>query len=207
MVVPAWREPADDEHDADAAQESTDLVVHLDPGEAFGYGNHPTTAALATRLRRQPPHGASVLDLGSGSGLLAVLAVRSGAGTVTAVDVAPEARSATRSNIDVNGVACRAMVAGATVADAAGRAPFDLILANVPIGAHEETAGRLGRVLAPGGQIWATGVTATQVDRLIRAHRKPPAGLIPTESVELDDGWWLVVFGGQGASPAAPSIP
>jgi ribosomal protein L11 methyltransferase len=184
VVVPTWW---------DGPVPDAELTVPLDPGSAFGFGNHPTTAALAARLRGEPTAG-TVLDLGCGSGLLSIVAALGGARSIVAVDIDPEARTATQSNVEVNGMADRVTLAGATITDAEPAAPFDLILANVPVGVHEETATTAGRLLAPSGTIWATGIAGDQVDRVIAAHQRAGAGLVAMETVDLDGEWWLVVL-------------
>lgn len=190
VVVPAWW---------DGPVPEAALTVTLDPGSAFGFGNHPTTAALAARLRRrslggspQAPAG-SVLDLGCGSGLLSIIAASTGTRSVAAVDIDPDARSATRSNIQANGVSDRVAVMGSTIDEAEPAAPFDLVLANVPVGVHEATAPTAARLLSRSGQVWATGVTGSQVDRVIAAHEHG-GGLAPVETVDLDGEWCLVVL-------------
>lgn len=186
VIAPTWW---------DGPVPASALAIPLDPGSAFGFGNHPTTASLAARLRAHPPRDATVLDLGCGSGLLSIVAARSGAARVVAVDVDTDARAVTRVNVRRNGVADRVTVAGRSIADADRDGPFDLILANVPVGVHEETASTTDRLLSPTGQIWATGVTAPQVDRVIAAHHRAGTGLVPVETIDLDGEWWLVVLG------------
>jgi len=185
VVVPTWW---------DGPIPDAELTVPLDPGSAFGFGNHPTTAALASRLRRPSAAARTVLDLGCGSGLLSVVAALGGARSVVAVDTDPEARAATQSNVARNGVTDRVTLAGSTITDAEATAPFDLILANVPVGVHEETAATAGRLLSPTGAIWATGITREQVDRVVAAHERAAAGLVPVETVDLDGEWWLVTL-------------
>jgi ribosomal protein L11 methyltransferase len=185
VVVPTWW---------DGPIPDATLAVPLDPGSAFGFGNHPTTAALASRLRQGSAAASTVLDLGCGSGLLSIVAALSGARSVVAVDIDPEARAATQSNAERNQVTDRVTLAGATITDAEPSAPFDLILANVPIGVHEETATTAGRMLSPAGAIWATGMTEDQVGRVIAAHQHAGAGLVAMETVDLDGEWWLVVL-------------
>ena len=113
---------------------------------------------------------------------------------MVAVDIDPEALAATRSNVGANGVDDRVTVAGATIDDAARRAPYDLILANVPVGVHEETATTAARLLSPSGAVWATGITQVQVDRVIGVHQEAGTGLTPFETIDLDGEWWLVVL-------------
>ena len=194
VVVPTWW---------DGPVPAAELTVSLDPGAAFGLGNHPTTAALVSRLRRRPAGtGAAaatgaVLDLGCGSGLLSIVAAL-GARPVVAVDIDPEARAAAAANVDLNGVAHRVTVAGGTIADAESAAPFDLILANVPVGVHEDIAATVGRIVSPSGKVWATGITGDQIDRVVAAHDRAASGLAPVETVDLDGEWWLVVLGRTG---------
>ncbi len=88
----------------------------------------------------------------------------------------------------------RVTVAGATIADVGRAAPFDLILANVPVGVHESTAAIAGRLLSLSGEIWATGITEHQVDRVIAAYEQAGAGLVPIETIDLDGEWWLIVL-------------
>ena len=204
VVVPAWWE---------GPVPVAALTIPLDPGAAFGMGNHPTTAALASRLRRRSADsgrsapGGAILDLGCGSGLLSIVAALSGARSVMAVDIDPEARAAAEANVDLNGVGDRVTVSGAAIADGEGAAPFDLIVANVPVGVHESTGTTAGQLLSSSGEIWATGITEDQVDRVIAAHEQAGAGLVPIETTDLDGEWWLVVLavpGGQAAGGPRP---
>ena len=104
-----------------------DVVVDLEPGRVFGDGAHPTTRmALAEVVARVAP-GGSVLDVGCGSGVLAVAAARLGAGRVVAVDVDPDAVAVTLANAARNGVAVE--VSCTPVAEVPGR--FDLVVANL----------------------------------------------------------------------------
>ena len=191
IVVPAWW---------DGPVPAAALTIPLDPGAAFGLGNHPTTAALASRLRRRSAdvgrsaRGGAILDLGCGSGLLSIVAALGDARSVMAVDIDPEARAAAAANVERNGIGDRVTVAGATIADVERAAPFDLILANVPVGVHESTAAIAGGLLSRSGEIWATGITEHQVDRVIAAYEQARAGLVPIETIDLDGEWWLIVL-------------
>lgn len=198
VVVPAWW---------DGPVPPAALTIPLDPGAAFGLGNHPTTAALTSRLRRRPadtrasPVFGTVLDLGCGSGLLSIVAALGGARSVVAVDVDPEARAAAAANLELNGVGDRVTVMGSTIAAAERAGPFDLVLANVPVGVHEETALIGGRLLSPSGEVWATGITGQQVDRVVAAHQQAGTGLLPVETIDLDGEWWLLVLAMTGVRP------
>ncbi len=83
------------------------VVVHLDPGLAFGTGTHPSTALCLDWLDGAPLVGCRLIDYGSGSGILAIAALRLGAGSAYAFDVDPQALIATRDNAAANGVSDR----------------------------------------------------------------------------------------------------
>ena len=92
---------------ADLDRSAAELVVEIDPGAGFGAGRHPSTAMLLEFLDRRVVPGATVLDVGCGSGVLAVVSARLGASRVRAVDVDPAAVAATVANAEQNGVADR----------------------------------------------------------------------------------------------------
>ncbi|MEW6661282.1 MAG: 50S ribosomal protein L11 methyltransferase [Bacillota bacterium] len=101
VVAPAWEkyEPSEDE-----------LVIWLDPGMAFGTGTHPTTAMCIRLLERYVSPGAKVIDVGTGSGVLAIAAARLGAGQVTGVDIDPLAVTIARENAAANRLEDRVMI-------------------------------------------------------------------------------------------------
>jgi len=141
------------------------VVLEIDPGPTFGHGAHPTTrlclAVVEEQLDRRS--AATVLDVGSGSGVLAVAAARSGASRVVAVDVDPAAVEATRSNAARNGVAplvAARVVPGEGAPDPLGAAPgpFALVVANIGAAALVALAPHLAARLAPGGTLVVSGL-------------------------------------------------
>ena len=106
-----------------------DIVLEIDPGRAFGSGSHPTTRLVLAALERLVTPGCAVLDVGCGSGVLAVAAAQLGAGSVVAIDVDEEALEATRANVSRNHVEQQVTVAHTPVGAVDGR--FDLVLANI----------------------------------------------------------------------------
>ena len=145
-------------------------AVVIDPGLAFGTGAHPTTR-LCVELLATVPRG-SVLDVGCGSGVLAIAACRLGFGPVLAVDSDPLAVEVTRANAAANGVQVEAAVADATVD---GLPPADLVLANVALGVVEEVLDRAKSRLA---------VTSGY----LVGERSATAGWVPRARRGLD-GW------------------
>ncbi len=128
VVVPSWLE---------YAPQPDDIVLRLDPGMAFGTGLHPTTQLCIIELEQYVTPGAAVLDLGCGSGILAIAAARMGAGSVLALDTDPIAVEATRANAARNDVAAIITVAEGSL----GRgATFGHWLNPAPVTAREEAS-------------------------------------------------------------------
>ena len=98
LVVPSWEEISGDD------KEDSDYVLHIDPGTAFGTGRHETTQLALTAIRRCIRGGESFLDIGTGSGVLSILAKMFGAGRVAATDLDPFTRDAVRDNTNANGL-------------------------------------------------------------------------------------------------------
>jgi ribosomal protein L11 methyltransferase len=153
VIRPTWRRhrPAPD-----------DVVIALDPGMAFGTGLHPTTrlslAALESVADRGAVGGRRVLDVGCGSGILAIAAAKLGATRVVAVDTDPIAIEATTSNAGRNrlaGVIVRRQGSVPT-----GDQPFDVVVANLIASLLVELAGPLCNELRPGGVLLASGIFA-----------------------------------------------
>src|SRR5512137_2731058 len=145
------------------------VEIVLDPGMAFGTGTHPTTAlslaAIDDLLARRP--GASVLYVGTGSGLLAIAARRLGAGRVAANDNDPVAVAVAAENAERNGV--RLELTGEPPAAIPGA--FDLVVANILANVLVELAPDLARRAAPGGEVVLAGVLVPQEAEVARAFR------------------------------------
>jgi ribosomal protein L11 methyltransferase len=167
VIRPTWR---------DYEPEPEDVVIALDPGMAFGTGLHPTTRLCLAGLERWSEEGlvagASTLDVGSGSGVLAVGAALLGAGPVIALDTDPIAVEATHANAHLNGVAIEARQ-GSLPAE--GR-PFDLVLANLVAGILVELAAELAAAVRPGkgtsgsgGRLLASGIFIDREPEVRRA--------------------------------------
>lgn len=172
VIVPSWLEhhPAPD-----------DVVLRLDPGMAFGTGLHPTTQLCLRLLERYVRPGQHVLDLGTGSGILAIAAARLGADAVLALDNDPVAVAVAAENVARNGVGERVTVAEGSLgagtrlghwlsgdfgppeapapsAAAPGPGPFDLIVANLIARALALLAADLAAALAPGAALISSGI-------------------------------------------------
>jgi len=161
------------------------IRIELDPGLAFGSGTHPTTALCLEWLDAQPLAGASVVDYGCGSGILAIAAARLGARHVRAVDIDPQALIATVGNAVRNGVA---HVIEATGDPRLAPAGADALLANILAGPLVELAPRFAEAVTPGGRIALSGLLREQADAVTAAYR-PCFHIGP--AIERD-GWMLL---------------
>ncbi|MBI2887936.1 MAG: 50S ribosomal protein L11 methyltransferase [Chloroflexi bacterium] len=169
-----------------------DVVIELDPGMAFGTGDHPTTRACLRALERLILPGDRVLDLGTGSGILAIAAARLGASAVLAVDVDPIAVEAARANCVSNGVATvvTVVLGGVEARHACGSPPVDLALANLTSQLHRELAADLLEAVRPGGHVVAAGVGAPALRQVARAYRRAGAA----RSTIRRDGEWRALI-------------
>ena len=152
VVRPPWREHA-------AAP--GERVVVLEPGRAFGTGLHETTSLVAQVLAGEALAGAAVLDVGCGSGILALVALALGAERARAIDVDPDAVAVTRENAERNGVADRVAAGETPVGDVAERYP--VVLANIEAKTLVELAPGLIPRVAPGGLLVLSGILAPDV--------------------------------------------
>ncbi len=145
------------------------IVVHLDPGNAFGTGTHATTAMCLEWLDRNPPRGQTVIDYGCGSGILAIAALKLGAGDVHAIDIDAQALAASRDNARLNDIhsGFNAQLPADFVPPRA-----DLVIANILANPLQELALELAGMLRPGGVILLTGILAEQADAVMTAYRR-----------------------------------
>lgn len=143
------------------------VVVRLDPGLAFGTGTHATTALCLEWLDDLDLAGKRVLDLGCGSGILAVAALRLGARAAHAVDLDPQALEATRANAARNGVDGRL---GTGDVGHLGTGPYDLVVANILAGPLVQAAATLAAHQVPGGRLALAGILAEQADDVGAAY-------------------------------------
>ena len=149
VIRPAWR---------DYKPQPEDLVVSLDPGMAFGTGQHPTTRMCLEAMQRLIDPGDHVLDLGSGSGILAIAAVALGATRVVAADTEEQAVASTLANAELNGVAQSIEVLHGSIDAAGDRGPFDCVLANINAATIARLAPELHASLKPDAPMLAGGI-------------------------------------------------
>ena len=177
LIVPPWETPT--AHGRE--------VLIIEPGRAFGTGQHGSTAGCLLLLEAiagaTPPSRA--LDLGTGSGILAIAAARLGVGEIDAIDSDPDAVASATANVERNAVASRVRC---VVTDAAAfeAPPFPLVLANLLAAAHRTLAARYSRLVAPGGVLVLGGLLEGEADDV--AATMAAHGL-PRFDARSVDGW------------------
>jgi ribosomal protein L11 methyltransferase len=180
MIIPAWQDPP---------VPSDITPVYVEPEASFGLGDHPTTrlalAHLVAAVGERPD--ARVLDVGCGSGVLAITAVLRGALCARAVDVSPAAVEATRHNALRNDVEALLEVDGTEIGALGGA--YDIVAANILAPVLVSMAPELRRVTDPGGLLIVSGVLADRHDHVLDAL----APLVAVETSETE-GWAAITL-------------
>jgi ribosomal protein L11 methyltransferase len=172
-----WLAPADD---PSVPVGRTGIRLHM--GLAFGTGEHPTTALCLDWLDANVGDGATVLDYGCGSGVLAIAALALGASHAWATDNDPQALEATRANAALNGVTPRLAIAAPEELPAV---TVDIVAANILAGPLIALAPRLAAHLRPGGALVLSGILATQAADVTKAYAPYCADFAQT----AEQGW------------------
>jgi ribosomal protein L11 methyltransferase len=166
------------------AARAGDLVI--DPGQAFGTGHHETTTGCLAALQELDLAGRSLLDVGCGSGVLAIAAARLGAGPVVGVDTDPLAVSATRANAEANGVAVDVRLGSAADVDGV----FDVVVANLDTATLSRVHTDLVARLAPGGTLIASGISRARTAEAVGALAASGVPVLVRPGAE-----WAVLLG------------
>jgi len=185
VIRPSWREytPKDNE-----------VVLTLDPGMAFGTGLHPTTRMCLEQVEQRVRPGMRVLDVGTGSGILAIAATKLGAESVYAIDNSSVAVESTLANAEMNGLSKRIQVVLGLLDDAeamrmAGQ--YDFVIANIIAHIIGSIAPQLAQVVSSTGVLVVSGIIEAR-----RSDAEGPllaAGLELVEQVMIDD-WLALVY-------------
>ena len=196
LIVPAWQ--ADDSHPLPAGDNNETLLpVILDPGMAFGTGLHPSTRLCMAALERHLQPHETVLDVGCGSGVLAITAVRLGAEAVLATDIDPIAITATEENAARNGVAAAITARAGSLPERAEQpAGWPVIVANILADVIVQllVEGMAG-LLAAQGRLIVSGIIEPRAAEVLSALHV--AGLQVID--QLDEGDWVALV-------AAPAV-
>jgi ribosomal protein L11 methyltransferase len=188
VVVPSW-----DVHDV----AGDDLVISMDPGQAFGTGDHATTRLMLEEMQALRDQGYvpdRVLDAGTGSGVLAVAAIRLWPECrVEAVDIDPLSISATQDNCERNAIGDRVRVSDTPIADIEGR--FDLVLANIQAGVLTQLAEAIAARATERGYLVLSGLLSSQARGVGQTYvRQLPAHTLRIRKSDHDPEWSVAVL-------------
>jgi ribosomal protein L11 methyltransferase len=189
VIVPTWHE---------YTPTPGEIVIRLDPGMAFGTGLHATTRLCLIGIERLLVPGMQVLDVGTGSGILAVAAALQGAGHVQAVDIDPVSVEVARENAELNQVNTVIKVERGTLGVSAphdvplhGVTGYDLLLVNILAEVIINMAPAIPPALRGGGQFVASGIIREKAEAVVSALQG--VGLVVDERLEEDD--WVGLIG------------
>ena len=166
-----------------------DLVIELDPGMAFGTGTHETTSMCMQLLEKHLQEGMRVMDVGTGSGILAIAALKLGAAEAEGVDIDPMCVRTAGENAERNGVAEHFTVLVGDLSDKAS-GKYNIITANIVAAAILSLAPHVPVLMAPGARFIASGIIDTRKDEVLAGLRA--AGLEPVE-IKEKRGWVCVI--------------
>jgi len=169
-IVPTWHTPAD----------PAAINIALDPGLAFGTGSHPTTRLCLRWLDANLAGGETVLDYGCGSGILAIAALKLGAGNAIGVDIDAQAVQASRDNAQANQVR-----ADFFLPDDLRLAQYDVVVANILTNPLRALAPLLAGATRPGGRIVLSGILAAQAAEVSLIY----AQWFDLAPAVIEDGW------------------
>lgn len=184
IVKPTW---------AEFAAAPGEVVIDIDPQMAFGTGEHATTRGCLRLLDAALVPGDRVLDVGSGSAILAIAAARLGAAQVVAVEADADANSNARENIARNGVGPTVTLVEALAESAwiCAQQPFDLILANILSGVIRPLLPAFAAHLRPAGRLIVSGILQTEHEAVVR---DAAAAGFRLERVDTEDEWWSALL-------------
>lgn len=157
LIVPEWEE-------CEVSADDNVVVIKMDPGMAFGTGTHETTRLCAELIERYMPVGADILDVGTGSGILAVTASKLGAKSVFACDIDPAAIKVARENAILNETPNVICEVSDLLKNVSGI--YDFISANIVADIIIRMAFDVGKYLKTGGIVVTSGIINTQADEV-----------------------------------------
>ncbi|MBO4322569.1 MAG: 50S ribosomal protein L11 methyltransferase [Clostridia bacterium] len=186
VIVPGWEnyDPAPGE-----------LTVRLDPGLAFGSGSHETTSGVIRMLEDSVRPGDSVLDVGTGSGILGIVAMKLGAGSCNAYDIDPVAAEVARENFSVNGFTDKVECGVADLLRGVKKQKYDIICANIVADIILRLLPDIGEFMKNGTLLLLSGIISERAGEIERSLAENRLAVIE----ETEDNGWRVIKAGRPA--------
>ena len=188
LIVPSWEEVAD--------KDKSKLIIHIDPGTAFGTGMHETTQLCMRQLKKYVTSNTQLLDVGTGSGILSIVALKLGAKHAVGTDLDPCAISAAKENLEVNQIPEGAMdvmigniIDDAQVQEQVGYEKYDIVVANILADVLVPLTPVIIHQMKPGGIYITSGIIDEKEETVVEAVKS--AGLQVAEVTH--QGEWVSV--------------
>ncbi len=189
-LVPPWVERP--------AASGDEIILELEPGRAFGTGLHASTSLISEILHESAPalKDRELLDVGTGSGILALVALLYGAARAVAIDIDADVVEVVQENAARNGLGDRIEAREGTVESITRTFPW--VLANIEARVLRPLGGELDRVLAPGGTLVLSGILESEHDEMVRIYTSLPRKLVHATTKRRGDaageGWVAIAF-------------
>lgn len=171
LVIPSWEDVK--------VEDQGRMVLHIDPGTAFGTGMHETTQLCVRQLRKYMTPGARLLDVGTGSGILSILSLMFGAGHAVGTDLDPCAVEAVAENCEANGIEASRfemfignIITDKDVQDRVGYGQYDIVAANILADVLVPLTPVITGQLKPGGIYITSGIIDDKEDTVVEAVKE-----------------------------------
>lgn len=188
LIIPSWEKVSKEDEDK--------MIIHIDPGTAFGTGMHETTQLCMRQLKKYVTEETELLDVGTGSGILSIVALKLGANHAVGTDLDPCAISATKENLEANEIAPESMdvligniIDDKTVQDQVGYGKYDIVVANILADVLVPLTPVILNQMKKGGIYITSGIIDEKEEVVVEAVKK--AGLEVLEVTH--QGEWVSV--------------
>lgn len=188
LIIPSWEEVKE--------EDKNKMIIHIDPGTAFGTGMHETTQLCLRQLKKYVTPDTELLDVGTGSGILSIAALKLGAKHALGMDLDPCAASTVAENLEANAIPTEAMemvlgniIDDKTVQDAAGYEKYDIVVANILADVLVALTPVITAQMKPGAVYITSGILDVKEEVVVEAVQK--AGLSLVEVTR--QGEWVSV--------------
>ncbi len=189
LITPSWEEP-------DTKQKQPRLIIYMDPGTAFGTGTHETTQLCIRGIEKYLQHGQQVLDVGCGSGILSMIALKLGAEHVIGTDLDSSAIVATQQNMDRNGldpeqyeVILGNLADDPKIQEQVGYEKYDLVLCNILADVLITLTPAIKKCMKTGGIYITSGIIDTKEDEVRKSLEEAGLTVLETNS----QGEWVSI--------------